>query len=132
MTKILKTTLFALLVLSIAIPATSMAFALEQNGTATGTVVIQNSVNGTTTGTVAMDNPVNGTTNSTMAPVTAITTAMSPLKVQLEETTNVEELSCPQSSHVLILKQSDNSPACVTSSTGDKLVQRGWGTLISA
>ena len=107
MTKTLKTTLFTLLVLSIAIPATSMAFALEQNGTAMGTVVIQNPVNGT---------------NSTIAP----------LKVQLEETTNVEELSCPQSSHVLILKQSDNSPACVTSSTGDKLVQRGWGTLISA
>ncbi len=121
MTKTLKTTLFALLVLSIAIPATSMAFALEQNGTAMGTVVIQNSVNGTTMGTVAMDNPVNGTT-----------TAMTPLKVQLEETTNVEELSCPQSSHVLILKQSDNSPACVTSTTADKLVQRGWGTLISA
>ena len=132
MTKTLKTTLFALLVLSIAIPATSMAFATEQNATAMGTVVIQNSVNGTTMGSVVMDNPVNGTTNSTMAPVTGTTIAMSPLKVQLEETTNVEELSCPQSSHVLILKMYDNSPACVTSTTADKLVERGWGTLFSA
>ena len=29
----------------------------------------------------------------------------------------------------LILKYSDGSPACVKSSTADKLVERGWGTI---
>jgi endonuclease YncB( thermonuclease family) len=30
---------------------------------------------------------------------------------------------------VLVLKYSDESPACVKSSTADKLVERGWGTV---
>jgi hypothetical protein len=30
---------------------------------------------------------------------------------------------------VLVLKHSDESPACVKSSTADKLVERGWGTI---
>ena len=104
MTNTLKTTLFALLVLSIAVP-TSMAFAVEQNATAIGTVEIKNP---------------------------DIAAEITSLKAQLENTTDVKELSCSQSDYVLILKQSDNSPACVKSSSQDKLIERGWGILITA
>lgn len=106
--KTIKTTLFTLLVLSIAVPTTSMVFAAEQNVTATDTPAIKDSVE--------------VTKNSSMLS----------LKVQLEKTTNVDELSCPQSNHVLILKQSDNSPACVKFTSQEKLLERGWGIFISA
>ena len=108
MTRTIQTTLFALLVLSIAVPTTGMAFAAEQNVTATDTVAIKDS-----------------------AEITKNSSVMS-LKAQLQETTNVNDLSCPQSNHVLILKQSDNSPACVKFTSQEKLLERGWGTFISA
>jgi hypothetical protein len=61
--------------------------------------------------------------------VTKSSSVMS-LKAQLEKTTSVEELSCPQSNQVLILKQSDNTPACVKFSSQEKLLDRGWGIFI--
>jgi len=104
MTKTIKIALFTLLVLSVAVPS-SMAFAAE-NVTASDTVAIKDSVKITTDSSIIS------------------------LKAQLEKTTNIDELYCPQSNHVLILKQSDNSPACVKSSSQDKLIERGWGILI--
>ena len=105
MTKTIKTVLFTLLVLSVAVPS-SMAFAAEQNVTASDTITIKDSVKITTDSSIIS------------------------LKAQLEKTTNIDELYCPQSNHVLILKQSDNTPACVKSSSQDKLIERGWGILI--
>lgn len=108
MTKTIQATLFTLLVLSIAVPTTGMAFATGQNITATDTVAMKESVD-----------------------VTKSSSVMS-LKAQLEKTTNIEELSCPQSNQVLILKQSDNTPACVKFTSQEKLLDRGWGIFISA
>jgi hypothetical protein len=104
MTKTIQATLFTLLVLSIAVPTTGMAFAVGQN--ATDAVAMKDSVE-----------------------VTKSSSVMS-LKAQLEKTTSVEELSCPQSNQVLILKQSDNTPACVKFSSQEKLLDRGWGIFI--
>ncbi len=108
MTRTIQTTLFTLLILSIAVPTTSMVFAAEQNVTATDTVEIKDS-----------------------AKITKNSSVMS-LKAQLEKTTNVEELSCPQSNQVLILKQSSNTPACVKFTSQETLFERGWGIFISA
>ena len=108
MTKVIKTALFALLVLSIAVPTTSMVFAAEQNVTASDTVELKDSVK-----------------------ITKNSSVMS-LKAQLEKTTNLEELSCPQSNQVLILKQSSNTPACVKFTSQETLFERGWGIFISA
>jgi len=108
MSKIIQTTLFTLLVLSIAVPISSMAFATEQNVTANDTVEVKDSVE-----------------------ITKNSSIMS-LKAQLEKTTNVEELSCPQSNQVLILKQSSNTPACVKFTSQETLFERGWGIFISA
>jgi len=108
MTTIIKTTLFTLLILSIAVPTTSMVFAAEQNVTATDTVTMKDSVK-----------------------ITKSSSVMS-LKAQLEKTTNFEELYCPQSNQVLILKQSSNTPACVKFTSQETLFERGWGIFISA
>lgn len=124
--KTIKTTLFALLVLSIAVPTTSMAFAAEQNVTATDTITIKDSVkvtkNVTATDTVTVNDSVKITKNSSMIS----------LKAQLEKTRILTDLSCPQSNHVLILKQSTFTPACVKLTSQEKLLEWGWGIIISA
>ncbi|MCE2507209.1 MAG: serpin family protein [Nitrosopumilaceae archaeon] len=55
----------------------------------------------------------------------ANTTPLSSLKHQLESGINIDELRCVQNK-VLVLKQSDGSPACVKSETAERLIQRGW------
>jgi len=126
MTRTIQTTLFTLLILSIAVPTTGMAFAAEQNVTATDSITIKDSVkvtkNVNATDTVMIKDSAKVTKNSSM---------MS-LKAQLEKTTNVDDLSCAQSNHVLILKQSTNTPACVKFTSQEKLLDRGWGIFISA
>lgn len=49
-----------------------------------------------------------------------------PLK-QLESGLYLYEIKC-KDNFVNIIKQSNTSPACVTYSTGDKLLERGWAT----
>ena len=66
--KTIKTTLFALLVLSIAVPTASMVFAADQNITATDTITIKDSVkvtkNITVSDTITMKDSVKITVNS--------------------------------------------------------------------
>ena len=126
MTRTIQTTLFALLVLSIAVPTAGMAFAAEQNVTATDTVTIKDSVkvtkNVNATDTVEIKDSVKVTKNSSMLS----------LKAQLEKTRILSDLSCPQSNHVLILKLSTYTPACVKFTSQEKLIEWGWGSSISA
>ena len=48
-------------------------------------------------------------------------------KKQLESGITPEDIICKEGLQ-LIFKLSDNSPACVTLETAEKLIQRGWGT----
>ncbi len=52
---------------------------------------------------------------------------LSPLK-QFKEGISVYDIKCNQG-YVLVIKESNNSPACVKPQTAQKLVARGWGTL---
>ena len=51
-------------------------------------------------------------------------------KKQLSEGIQLEEIICKKG-FVLISKSSDDSPACVTSLTAEKLIERGWDRLSS-
>ena len=55
----------------------------------------------------------------------ADTSTLSSLKHQLESGYDVDELFCSHNK-ILILKQSNNYPACVKFQTAEKLIQRGW------
>ena len=50
-----------------------------------------------------------------------------PPKQQLKNNTNPTDISC-KTDLVLIFKASDNSPACVKSTSVEKLIDRGWTT----
>ena len=50
-----------------------------------------------------------------------------PLRVQVKRGTAIENLQCQNDSHLLILGTNENI-ACVTYSTGEKLIERGWST----
>ncbi len=104
----LKTILFALLVFSIAVPVT-MVSAAESNSTE---IMINDSIQ--------MEDSVTVTINP----------SMTSLKLQLENTANITDLSCPDSDQFLILKHSDDSPACVNYPSKEKLIDRGWGVAI--
>src|SRR5438094_4269329 len=53
----------------------------------------------------------------------------SPLK-QFKSGTSAKDVKCNQDL-VLVIKKSDNSPACVKPDTAQKLVERGWGWIYS-
>src|SRR6267143_2986858 len=53
----------------------------------------------------------------------------SPLE-QFRSGIKIQDIRC-QPVFTLIMKSDDNSPACVRSSTAQKLVERGWGTIPS-
>ena len=100
--------MFALLVLSIAVPFT-MASAAEPNSTE---IMVADSIQ------------IKDSVTVTVQP------AMTSLKAQLEKTANVTDLSCPDSEQFLMLKQSDESPVCVNFPSKEKLIEWGWGVAI--
>src|SRR5712692_8051398 len=54
----------------------------------------------------------------------------SPLK-QFKSGIMIKDIKCKQG-FVLAIKKSDNSPACVKPDTAQKLVERGWGTIVTS
>ena len=111
---VIKTTLFALLILSIAVPATLMASAVESMPLKED-LMIPDKIKSEKLGAV---------------PLSEIIISLPSLKVQLEETRIVVKLSCPDSEQFLILKKSGKSPACVNFESKEKLIERGWGISI--
>ena len=110
----LKTVLFTLFVLSIAVPVTLTASGEEP---ADKEIMI--------TENLKIEDSVSVKTNSS-----TIMTSSNTLKSQLANTTDIIELSCSDSEQFLMLKQSDQSPTCVSFSSKEKLIERGWGIAI--
>lgn len=50
------------------------------------------------------------------------------LKNQLKDSGQIKKLSCPAENQVIIIKNSDKSPACFFKESISKITQRGWGT----
>lgn len=57
------------------------------------------------------------------------TLILSPLK-QLKNGVSLHDVKCKEG-FTLIIKTSDNSPACVTPQTAQRLIERGWSTMSS-
>ena len=110
----LKTILFALLVFSIAVPVTLSASGEEP---VDAEIMI--------TDNLKIEDSVSVKTSSPMVMASSNT-----LKSQLANTTDIIELSCSDSEQFLMLKQSDQSPTCVSFSSKEKLIERGWGSAI--
>ena len=110
----LKTVLFALLVFSIAVPVTLTASGEEP---VDAEIMITDSLK--------IEDSVSVKTNSSMVMASSNT-----LKSQLVNITDIIELSCSDSEQFLMLKQSDQSPTCVSFSSKEKLIERGWGIAI--
>lgn len=110
----LKTVLFALLVFSIAVPVTLTASGEEP---VDAEIMI--------TDNLKIEDSVSVKTNSSMVMASSNT-----LKSQLVNITDIIELSCSDFEQFLMLKQSDQSPTCVSFSSKEKLIERGWGIAI--
>ena len=103
-----------MLVFSIAVPATLTASGEEP---VDAEIMI--------TDNLKITDSVSVKTNSSMVMASSNT-----LKSQLVNTTDIIELSCSDSEQFLMLKQSDQFPACVSFSSKEKLIERGWGIAI--